>query len=162
MVHLEIGKLARVTIFCSRITMNVFRVAGDALHLLSFAVLIWKIRKQRSCAGTLRLKNKAHIKGISLKTQYCYFLVFVCRYLDLPWNLFNPSLFHFYLASMKAIFIASTAAIIYYVSKKYKSTYNADEDQLPLYYLIPPCLVLSLFVHEEFSFFEVLPLSFLS
>lgn len=31
--------------------MNMFRILGDILHLLSFVVLIHKMRRQRSCAG---------------------------------------------------------------------------------------------------------------
>lgn len=33
--------------------MNIFRIAGDLLHLWSFFVLILKIRAQKSCEGTL-------------------------------------------------------------------------------------------------------------
>lgn len=77
--------------------------------------------------------NISYFIGISLKTQICYFVVFVTRYLDLPWNIFHPTLFHLYLASMKIIYIGATAMIIYYIHIKYRSTYNADEDGLPLY-----------------------------
>jgi len=124
--------------------MNWFRIAADLLHLLSFVVLIWKIRKQRSCAG------------ISLKTQVLYFIVFVSRYLDLPWNIFYPSWFHFYLASMKIIYILATALIIYYIHNRYRSTYCVDEDGLPLYFIIPPCFILALIWNNEFSFFEIM------
>lgn len=56
---------------------------------------------------------------------------------------------------MKAIFIGLTAVIIYYTSTKYRSTYNVDDDTFPLYWVIPPCLILAFFVHEEFTFLEV-------
>jgi len=124
--------------------MNIFRILGDLLHLLSFVVLVWKIKHQRSCAG------------ISLKTQQLYFIVFVCRYLDLPWNLLHFDLFHLYLALMKIIFIGATAVIIYYISRKYKGTYNHEDDSLPLWWLILPCFILSLVAHEEFTIFEIL------
>ena len=32
--------------------MNIFRLAGDMTHLLSFVVLLLKIQATRSCAGT--------------------------------------------------------------------------------------------------------------
>lgn len=54
--------------------MNVFRIAGDVCHLLSFVVMFWKLHTSRSVAG------------ISLKTQELYVMVFVARYLDLFWN----------------------------------------------------------------------------
>jgi hypothetical protein len=50
------------------------RLTGDMLHLLSFVVLLRKIYATKSC------------RGISLKTQELYTLVFTCRYLDLFWN----------------------------------------------------------------------------
>lgn len=55
------------------------------------------------------------------------------RYLDLPWNILHPTLFHLYLAAMKIFYIAATAMIIYYINVKYRNTYNVDEDGLPLY-----------------------------
>jgi len=124
--------------------MNIFRILADLIHLVSFFVLIWKIRKQRSCAG------------ISLKTQICYFFVFVTRYLDLPWNIIHPSLFHFYLAAMKIFYIWATALIIYYIHVKYRNTYNVDEDGLPLYFILPPCFILALVWNQDFTFFEIL------
>jgi len=57
---------------------------------------------------------------------------------------------------MKIFFIAATAMIIYYIKIKYKNTYNADEDGLPLYFIIPPCLLLALVWNQEFSLFEIL------
>ena len=49
-------------------TMNIFRLSGDMLHLASILILLLKIRVSKSCAG------------VSLKTQELYFIVFVCRY----------------------------------------------------------------------------------
>jgi ER lumen protein retaining receptor len=54
--------------------MNIFRLIGDMCHLFSFLVLLLKINVSKS------------VKGVSLKTQELYALVFVCRYLDLFWN----------------------------------------------------------------------------
>ena len=82
-------------------TMNVFRLAGDGTHLLSFVVLLLKILATRSCRGKRRGGGSGDAKaaaatrpihdppppsapaGISLRTQELYTLVFVCRYLDL-------------------------------------------------------------------------------
>ena len=49
-------------------TMNIFRLSGDMLHLASILILLLKIRVSKSCAG------------VSLKTQELYLIVFVCRY----------------------------------------------------------------------------------
>jgi len=51
--------------------MNVFRLAGDMTHLASCLVLLLKIYGTKSC------------RGVSLRTQELYLLVFVARYLDL-------------------------------------------------------------------------------
>ncbi len=67
---------------------NLFRIAGDLLHLASFVILLLKIFSTRSC------------KGISLKTQCLYVLVFVTRYLDLFWNFSS-----LYNSVMKVVFI---------------------------------------------------------
>eukprot|EP01126_Amoeba_proteus_P059184 TRINITY_DN770_c0_g1_i1.p1 TRINITY_DN770_c0_g1~~TRINITY_DN770_c0_g1_i1.p1 ORF type:complete len:222 (+),score=11.94 TRINITY_DN770_c0_g1_i1:130-795(+) len=124
--------------------MNWFRILGDLLHLLSFVVLIHKMRRQKSCAG------------ISLKTQFLYLVVFICRYLDLPWNLLHPTAMHLYLAAMKVIFIGATATAIYYIYSKYRKTYNQDEDSFPTYYIIIPCFLLALVLNDSFTFFEVM------
>uniref|UniRef100_A0A6B2LHC1 ER lumen protein-retaining receptor n=1 Tax=Arcella intermedia TaxID=1963864 RepID=A0A6B2LHC1_9EUKA len=124
--------------------MNYFRIAGDLLHLFSFAVLLVKIYNQKSC------------RGISLQTQILYLIVFVSRYLDLPWNIMHFTWFSLYLAAMKIIFIASTGFVIYMVKVKYGKSYSKDEDTFPTWWLVVPCLLLSLVWNEEFSFFEVL------
>eukprot|EP01126_Amoeba_proteus_P053646 TRINITY_DN6552_c0_g2_i13.p1 TRINITY_DN6552_c0_g2~~TRINITY_DN6552_c0_g2_i13.p1 ORF type:complete len:182 (-),score=12.39 TRINITY_DN6552_c0_g2_i13:264-809(-) len=124
--------------------MNWFRIAGDVLHLLSFVVLIHKMRRQKSCAG------------LSLKTQFLYLLVFVCRYLDLPRNLLNLTPMNLYLAVMKIIFTCATATAIHLIYSKFRNTYNHDEDSFPLRYIVPPCFILSLVVNDGFTFLEVM------
>jgi ER lumen protein retaining receptor len=88
--------------------MNVFRLAGDMMHLLSIIVLLLKITGIKSCRGTYldafvcradrRLAQPEDgslssttlllllYAGISLKTQELYLLVFITRYLDIFTN----------------------------------------------------------------------------
>ncbi|KIY93681.1 hypothetical protein MNEG_14280 [Monoraphidium neglectum] len=67
--------------------MNIFRLAGDMMHLLSIVVLLLKILATKSCrahnAAATAVAAAAACPGISLKTQELYLLVFVTRYLDL-------------------------------------------------------------------------------
>ena len=49
--------------------MNIFRLAADMLHLLSFIVMLYRMKTQRSC------------RGVSLKSQILFLTVFCCRYL---------------------------------------------------------------------------------
>ena len=51
--------------------MNIFRLAADMLHLLSFIVMLYRMKTQRSC------------RGVSLKSQILFLIVFCCRYLVL-------------------------------------------------------------------------------
>ena len=88
--------------------MNVFRLAGDMMHLMSILVILLKIRATKSCrgeGGSCAVARECAVAalvaalvggtrrhptplppapaGISLKTQELYLLVFVTRYLDL-------------------------------------------------------------------------------
>jgi len=121
--------------------MNIFRLLGDMAHLASIFILIHKIQRSRSA------------RGISLKTQYLYVAVFVCRYLDL----FSPSSPKtVYLVGMKLFFIASSAYIVYLMKIKFRPTLDPAIDTLRLEYLVGPCAVLSLIFNYRFDFLEVM------
>lgn len=79
-----------------------------------------------------------------MKTQALYFMVFLCRYVDLFWN------FHsLYNSVMKCIYIGSTGYIVYMMRYKqpYKSSYSPEQDHFPVLALIVPCICLSLVVN---------------
>lgn len=122
--------------------MNVFRLAGDMLHLLSIVLLLLKLRRSKNCVG------------ISCRMQEMYLLVFCSRYLDL--------LYHFisvYNSAMKVFFIASTAYTIYLIRFKppISQTYDRRADSFPYHkYLIPPCVILSVVTAEDWSATEIL------
>lgn len=122
--------------------MSAFRYLADILHLLSFLVLIYHIRKNKNC------------RGISCKTQEVYLIVFVARYLDLFWSFVS-----FYNTMMKIFFVFGTAYIIYIMRFKspYKSTYIPEQDNFEYWlYLIPPCFVLGLIFNDGFELGEIL------
>ncbi|GFR53024.1 hypothetical protein Agub_g15716 [Astrephomene gubernaculifera] len=121
--------------------MNIFRLAGDMTHLLSIIVLLLKINATRSC------------RGVSLKTQELYALVFVCRYLDLFTNFISM-----YNTVMKVIFLASTFTIIYWMRfhKVIRVTYDREQDTFRYQFLVLPCAVLALVLNNEFTVMEVL------
>lgn len=121
--------------------MNAFRLAGDMTHLLSILVLLLKIRATRSC------------RGISLKTQELYALVFACRYLDLFTNYIST-----YNTVMKIVFLTSSFTICYLCRfhKVIKATYDREQDTFRHYFLVVPCLALSLLLHNDFTPFEIL------
>lgn len=110
-------------------------------HLLSIIVLLLKIMGTRSC------------RGISLKTQELYFLVFVCRYLDLFYSFIS-----WYNTIMKVVFLVTSASIIYLMRghKVIKLTYDREQDTFRYIFLLAPCLLLACFVNNEFTVLEVL------
>ncbi|EFN53261.1 hypothetical protein CHLNCDRAFT_32290 [Chlorella variabilis] len=121
--------------------MNLFRLCGDMFHLLSIMVLLLKIRATRSC------------RGISLKTQELYALVFVCRYLDLFYSFISV-----YNSFMKVTFLATAFSIVRYMryDKVVKQTYDREQDTFRYVFLIAPCLLLALVLNHRFTLTEVL------
>ncbi|KAL9707107.1 hypothetical protein quinque_010625 [Culex quinquefasciatus] len=110
--------------------MFAIRVFGDFLHVLSFAVLLAKLWRTKSCAG------------ISGKSQILYAIVFTMRYLDLPVNISADA---FYLSSMKVVYIAISFMIVYMIYGPYKKSYDRDQDVLYNEFLVVPCFVLALY-----------------
>eukprot|EP01116_Phalansterium_solitarium_P021451 TRINITY_DN6670_c0_g1_i2.p2 TRINITY_DN6670_c0_g1~~TRINITY_DN6670_c0_g1_i2.p2 ORF type:complete len:200 (+),score=0.81 TRINITY_DN6670_c0_g1_i2:61-600(+) len=119
--------------------MNIFRMVGDLLHLVSILILLFKIRRTKNCMG------------ISLKTQELYALVFVTRYLDLFYNFLS-----LYNTLMKIFYLLATFGIIYLMRFKYKASYDKEHDNFRVLFLIAPCAVLALLINQELTFFEVL------
>jgi ER lumen protein retaining receptor len=120
---------------------NLFRYAGDLLHLASFFILLLKMYSSRS------------VKGVSFKTQALYVLVFATRYVDLFWNFAS-----YYNWVMKVVFLALSILICYVMKYQspYCKTYDAQFDDFNVLFLIVPSFVLACFVNEYFSIFEVL------
>ncbi|KAK9840489.1 hypothetical protein WJX74_010541 [Apatococcus lobatus] len=121
--------------------MNIFRLAGDMTHLLSILTLLLKIQATRSC------------RGISLKTQELYALVFVCRYLDLfvRWvSLYNTV--------MKVVFLLSSFTIIYLMRfhPSIRYTYDKQQDTFRVVFVLVPAAVLAIVIHQDWSIIEVL------
>lgn len=121
--------------------MNIFRLSGDLMHLMSIFILLLKMYSLKNC------------KGVSLKTQFLYALVFVTRYLDLFYNFLS-----LYNSVMKLIFIATSILIVYLMKFKapYCDTYDKKYDTFFLPYLLVPCAILALLVNEYFSVTEIL------
>mmetsp|Transcript_6217 Transcript_6217/g.7577 ORF Transcript_6217/g.7577 Transcript_6217/m.7577 type:complete len:224 (+) Transcript_6217:225-896(+) len=126
--------------------MNIFRFAGDMIHLASFFVLFLKMLSSRS------------VEGLSLKTQELYLLVFVTRYIDLLLP-HHWSWLVIYNTIMKIIYISASATIVYYFRFKvpWKTTYKKEEDSfLHDRFAILPCAVLALIINSEFTIIEIL------
>jgi len=111
------------------------------LHLASIFILLLKMFANKSC------------RGVSLKTQALYLLVFLTRYIDLFYSYIS-----LYNTCMKLIFISSAAAVVCIMKFKspYCDTYDKKYDSFFLAYILVPCVILALAVNEYFSPTEIL------
>jgi len=111
---------------------NLF-VAAEATHAVGISVLIYKLFKERNCAG-LSLKSQ-ELTAIFLAVRvYCSF---VMEY-DIHTVLDSATL-------------ATTLWVIYMIRFKLNVTHDEDLDNFPIYYVVIPCAALALFVHPTTS-----------
>ncbi|KAH9288689.1 hypothetical protein KI387_032806, partial [Taxus chinensis] len=111
---------------------NLF-VAAEAIHALGIAVLIYKLTKDKTCAG-LSLKSQeltAIFLGVRL---YCSFVMEydIHTVLDLAT-------------------LATTLWVIYMIRFKLRSSYMEDLDNLPIYYVVIPSVLLAVLIHPTTS-----------
>jgi len=88
-----------------------------------------------------------------LKTQELYAIVFATRYLDI-----FTSFVSLYNTSMKLVFLGSSFSIVWYMKyhKAVHRTYDREQDTFRHWFLVLPCFLLALLIHEKFTFLEVL------
>jgi ER lumen protein retaining receptor len=91
--------------------------------------------------------------GVSLKTQELYALVFATRYLDM-----FTSFISLYNTVMKLIFLGSSFSIVWYIRrhKMVRRSYDKEHDTFRHQFIVLPCILLALLIHEKFTFKEVL------
>ena len=94
------------------LNMNIFRLCADMSHLFSILILI------------VRCNVTKNSKGVSLKTQELFLLVFVTRYLDLFFGHFVSV----YNTVMKITYITTSAIIVYYIREvnPWQRTYKEE------------------------------------
>ncbi|KAJ6802233.1 putative ER lumen protein-retaining receptor C28H8.4 isoform X2 [Iris pallida] len=111
---------------------NLF-IAAEACHALGIAVLIYKLTKDKTCAG-LSLKSQDLTALFLAVRLYCSF---VMEY-DIHTLLDSATL-------------ASTMWVIYMIRFKLKSSYMEDKDNFAIYYVVVPCVLLALLIHPSTS-----------
>eukprot|EP00932_Pfiesteria_piscicida_P014063 SRR837773.25760.p1 GENE.SRR837773.25760~~SRR837773.25760.p1 ORF type:complete len:140 (-),score=47.94 SRR837773.25760:126-545(-) len=122
--------------------MNIFRLCGDMLHLVSIMLLIFKLQRSKSCVG------------VSCRMQEMYSLVFCFRYLDLFWSYIS-----LYNSVMKIIFITTTIYLVYMMRFKTPicQTYERSNDSFQYeLYLLGPCAVLGLVFTDEYTISDIM------
>ncbi|KAG8387264.1 hypothetical protein BUALT_Bualt02G0003300 [Buddleja alternifolia] len=108
---------------------NQFYVVSEAIHFAGILVLIYKLTTQKTCSG------------LSLKTQELTAIFLAAR---LGCSLFMEGDIH---TVLDFVTLVSTLWVIYMIRFKLKSTYNAELDNMPLYYVAVPCAILAILIH---------------
>ncbi|KAI4376094.1 hypothetical protein MLD38_013888 [Melastoma candidum] len=111
---------------------NLF-VAAEAVHSLGISVLIYKLIKEKTCAG------------LSLKTQELTAIFLAVR---LYCSLVMEYDIHTILDSST---LAATMWVIYMIRFKLRSSYMVEKDNFATYYVLIPCVVLALLIHPSTS-----------
>lgn len=115
---------------------NLF-VAAEAIHAVGIVVLIYKLTKEKTCAG-LSLKSQELTAVFLAVRLYCSF---VMEY-DI----------HTLLDSATLI---TTGWVIYTIRYKLKSSYLSDLDNFPIYFVVIPCAIIAFVVHPTTSHYFV-------
>jgi len=90
-------------------------------------------------------------RGLSLKTQVLYALIFMTRYLDLFWKWVSV-----YNTLMKIFFITSSCYIIYLIVVKFRPMDEEEStDTFRVEYLLLPCLIMALLINYHFMVTEI-------
>ncbi|KAB5568142.1 hypothetical protein DKX38_001935 [Salix brachista] len=107
---------------------NLF-VAAEAVHSIGISVLIYKLMKEKTCAG-LSLKSQELTAIFLVVRLYCSF---VMEY-DIHTLLDSATLL-------------TTLWVIYMIRFNLRSSYMEDKDNFAIYYLVIPCALLALIIH---------------
>ncbi|KAG8371716.1 hypothetical protein BUALT_Bualt13G0117100 [Buddleja alternifolia] len=106
-----------------------FFIVSEVIHFLGILVLIYKLTTQKTCSG-LSLKSQ-ELTAIFLAARLC------CSY-------FMEGNIHTIL-DFSTLF--ATLWVIYMMRIKLKSTYIAELDSMPLYYMAVPSAILAILIH---------------
>uniref|UniRef100_A0A1B0D1H4 ER lumen protein-retaining receptor n=1 Tax=Phlebotomus papatasi TaxID=29031 RepID=A0A1B0D1H4_PHLPP len=118
--------------------MNIFRLAGDMLHLLAIIVLLVMILKTRSYAG------------ISGKSQLLFVIVYVTRYSDIFTTYINM-----YITVMKILYLLASLSIVL-LMVIFRKSYNRKLDTFRIEFLLIPAAILALLFNYDFITLEIL------
>lgn len=128
--------LAVTAVLCSLVALkllirdhNHFFVASEAIHAAGILVLIYKLTTQKTCSG------------LSLKTQELTALFLAVR---LYCSFVMEGDIH---TVLDFATLVSTAWVLYMIRFKLKSSYIAELDNLPLYYMVIPSAILAILIH---------------
>ncbi|URE17625.1 ER lumen protein retaining receptor [Musa troglodytarum] len=138
---------------------NLF-VAAEAVHALGISVLIYKLTKERTCAGACRPDFPFSCSVL------VYIDLLLIQEIDLRLSLKSQDLTALFLAVrlycsfvmeydihtlLDSATLATTLWVIYMIRFKLKSSYMEDKDNFAIYYVVVPCALLAFAVHPSTS-----------
>jgi hypothetical protein len=100
-----------------------------------------------------RLTPAQSASGISFKSQFLYFLVYVTRYIDLLWTFYEPK--SLYNTVFKIVFIGTSAYTLYLMMNDYKPTHDPNLDTFKVEYLLGASAVLAILFPYKYTITEV-------
>ncbi|KAK8921165.1 ER lumen protein retaining receptor [Platanthera zijinensis] len=108
-------------------------ILSEVFHATGISVLIYKLTKDRSCAGLSLKSQELTALFLSLRLFFNYRMSFdIHGVLDIAT-------------------LITTLWVIYMIRVILKSSYMEDEDSFPLKYLVMACALLALFAHPKSS-----------
>jgi len=116
--------------------------AASCIQLLGFMTLTIKVRGSKSVAG------------ISSKCLEMYALFFVCRLSSTLWKsgyipVDRSGRTVYQVMDLCSFFVV--LQLLYCMHKTHSHTYMAEQDTLPIFPLIPPCVILGYFLHANLN-----------
>ncbi|KAI3926072.1 hypothetical protein MKW98_028208 [Papaver atlanticum] len=110
---------------------NHFFVASEAVHVAGIFVLVYKLITKKTCSG-LSLKSQ-ELTALFLAVRfYCSFAMEGDIHTVLDF-----------------LTLVATVWVIYMIRFKLNPTYIEELDNMPIYYLVIPCAILSIFIHPS-------------
>ncbi|KMZ66291.1 putative ER lumen protein retaining receptor [Zostera marina] len=119
-----------IVLFLTVIHFNLF-IASEICHYLGISILIYKLVKERTCAG-LSLKSQELTALFLAVRLYCSFVM------ELNLHTFIDS-----------ATLLNTLWVIYMIRFRLKSTYMIDQDDFSHVYMIAPCAILPFIFHPR-------------
>lgn len=131
----------------SQVGWNIFRLAGDALHLVGMLL------------GLATIAGAKSVDGFSRKAQLLYLTVYLTRYLDLFTEYEAQGT---YLTVYKILFIGITCTMLHFFAK-FSSTYDLNTDSANIVVILGPVALVAWvtsvgtgFQHELWTYSEFL------
>ncbi|KAK9671643.1 hypothetical protein RND81_12G044400 [Saponaria officinalis] len=108
-----------------------FYIAAQFAHAASILILVFKLSFSKTCAG------------LSLKSQELTAIHLALGILP------SVGVRGFLFVALDVVSLVATLWVIYMIRFKLKSTYTKNLDNMPLYYVLVPCAIVSLIAHPR-------------